>query len=143
MRLKLIVPGEPVPQGRPRFNRYTGKAYDPEKSRKYKALVKRMAKKVAPQTPVTCPVGMTILIFRSIPKSFTKKQHAAIENDKLRPITKPDVSNVVKGIEDALNGVWYADDSQIIFSFSAKQYSSEPRVEIRMETWEENKKYEI
>lgn len=136
MKIMLTVPGKPVPQGRPRFNRYTGRAYDPEKSREYKALVKSMAKKVAPPTPVVCPVGLAIWIYMSIPKSFTKKQRKAIEDGTLLPTTKPDVSNIVKGIEDALNGVWYADDSQIIYSVASKQYADEPRVHIDMKTLE-------
>lgn len=136
MEISVTVTGEPVAQGRPRFNRYTGRAYDPEKSKVYKALVKTMAKKVAPPTPVVCPVALVIWIYRSIPKSFTKKQRKAIEGGTLRPTTKPDVSNIVKGIEDALNGLWYADDSQIVCSVAGKYYADEPRVHINMKTLE-------
>lgn len=128
-----------MPQGRPRFNRYSGRAYDPDKSRKYKATVKAMAKKVAPPTPVVCPISLSVLIYRSIPKSFSRKKRKAIHEGILRPTTKPDVSNVVKGIEDALNDVWYVDDSQIVeYGLVAKYYSDEPRVEICMKTLEGN-----
>lgn len=55
----------------------------------------------------------------------------------LRPTTKPDVSNVIKGVEDALNGVWYKDDSQIVaYGKVGKWYSDMPRVEITMEVLE-------
>lgn len=43
-----------------------------------------------------------------------KLRTAIFKMDKIRPTTKPDVSNVLKGIEDALSGVWYEDDSQIV-----------------------------
>jgi Holliday junction resolvase RusA-like endonuclease len=33
---------------------------------------------------------------------------------------KPDTSNLVKAIEDALNGIAYYDDSQIVKLFAAK-----------------------
>ena len=82
-----------------------------------------------------CPVILSVLIYRKIPKSFTKKKRALIKAGSLRPTTKPDISNILKGIEDALNGVWYADDSQIIaYGKVEKYYSDEPRVEIMMET---------
>jgi Holliday junction resolvase RusA-like endonuclease len=45
------------------------------------------------------------------------------------------VSNVIKGIEDALNGVWYADDSQIVeYGLIGKWYAEEPRVYVRLDT---------
>ena len=41
MNLTFTIPGEPTAQGRPRFSTHGGfvKAYDPEKSRNYKAYV--------------------------------------------------------------------------------------------------------
>ena len=50
----------------------------------------------------------------------------------IQPTTKPDVSNIVKGIEDALNGIWYKDDSQIVHEYSMKQYAREPGVIVKM-----------
>lgn len=45
MNLTFTIPGEPTAQGRPRFSTHGGfvKAYDPEKSRNYKAYVKLLA----------------------------------------------------------------------------------------------------
>jgi Holliday junction resolvase RusA-like endonuclease len=36
----------------------------------------------------------------------------------------------MKAVCDALNGVAYGDDSQIVSAHIAKRYSSEPRVEV-------------
>ena len=43
--MKLVIYGEPVAQGRPRFSRRGNfvTTYDPPKSKAYKALVKRQA----------------------------------------------------------------------------------------------------
>ena len=38
MAYDLVIPGEAVPQGRPRFGH--GRTYDPPKSRKYKEYVR-------------------------------------------------------------------------------------------------------
>ena len=55
----------------------------------------------------------------------------------LRPVTKPDVSNVLKGVEDALKGVWYKDDSQIVgYGVLGKWYDERPRIEIMMRVLE-------
>lgn len=137
MKCKMTVMGEPVPQGRPRFSRRSGRAYDPKKSRQYKEWVREVADIYAPRELIECPVRMSVRIYRSIPKSFSKAKLRAIEAGTLRPVTKPDVSNVLKGIEDALNGVWYKDDSQIVeYGEVGKWYSMQPRVEVEIETLE-------
>lgn len=45
--LTIMIPGEPCAQGRPRFSTAGGfvKAYDPVKSRNYKAFVRMIAQK--------------------------------------------------------------------------------------------------
>ncbi|WP_337952360.1 RusA family crossover junction endodeoxyribonuclease [Mitsuokella jalaludinii] len=137
MAYDLVIPGEAVPQGRPRFGH--GRTYDPPKSRKYKEYVRRLARKNMPSDalgrPLTCPVRLTCVIYRAVPKSWSRRKRADAIADKIRPTTRPDVSNVIKGIEDALNGVWYADDSQIVeYGVIGKWYAEEPRVYVRLDT---------
>lgn len=136
MAYDMVIPGEAVPQGRPRFGH--GRTYDPPKSRKYKEYVRRLAYFSAPRGtmchPLTCPVRLTCVIYRAVPKSWSRRKRADAIADKIRPTTKPDVSNVIKGIEDALNGVWYADDSQIVeYGLIGKWYAEEPRVYVRLD----------
>ena len=136
---KAIVLGEPVAQGRPRFSRQGGfvKAYDPAKSREYKQYVRLVASEDAPETPVTGAVLLSLKIYRAIPRSMSKRKHEAALAGQLRPTTKPDVSNVLKGVEDALKGLWYADDSQIVgYGEIGKWYSERPRIEIAMQVLE-------
>lgn len=132
----LVIPGEAIPQGRPRFGR--GRTYDPPKSRKYKEYVRRLARRNMPPDalgrPLTCSVRLTCVIYRAVPKSWRRRKKADAIADKIRPTTRPDVSNVIKGIEDALNGVWYADDSQIVeYGLIGKWYAEEPRVYVRLD----------
>ena len=51
---------------------------------------------------------------------------------KSRPLCwvtkKPDGSNVLKAVEDALNGVVYRDDCQIADSRIVRRYGDRPRV---------------
>lgn len=133
--LKLIIPGEPCAQGRPRFTRNGGfvKAYDPEKSRNYKAYVKYIASQEVKDTgwKVTDePIEVKIDAFMQIPKSKPKKfQRAAIEGS-IRPTKKPDVDNLFKAVTDALSGIVYADDKQIVKAAQSKWYAEEPRMEV-------------
>ena len=131
--IEFTVWGEPVPQGRARFARRGNfvTTYDPEKSRNYKHDVKLAAIQVKPETPLEGPISLTVKVFRSIPKSFGKKKVAQALAGELRPITKPDLKNIITGIEDALKGIIWKDDSQVVdFGKSSKWYSENPRVEV-------------
>lgn len=130
----IMIPGDAVPQGRPRVVRIGGRtiAYDPPKSKAYKARVRQYAARNAPKEPLEGAVTLGVQIFRSVPKSWSKKKHEAAYAGLIWPTTKPDVSNIVKGIEDALNGIWYKDDSQIVHEYSMKQYAREPGVIVKM-----------
>lgn len=134
-KLKFEVPGSPIGQGRPKFSTINGhaKAYDPEKSRNYKAYVKLLATQAMREqgfTMIEGPCCLDILAFFEVPKSKSKKFRQAALEGRERPTKKPDLSNIVKGIEDALNGLAYKDDSSIVYLSVAKYYSEVPRVEV-------------
>jgi Holliday junction resolvase RusA-like endonuclease len=48
-------------------------------------------------------------------------------------IKKPDLDNFVKAVKDALKGLVYRDDSQIVRLAASKDYGDPLRVEIRIE----------
>ena len=130
--ISFTVWGEPVAQARPKFARAGNHviAYDPAKSRSYKQDVKMAALEVRPERPLECPLSLTVKVFRSIPKGFSKKKAARALAGELRPATKPDLDNIVKGLKDALKGVVWCDDSQVVNLTAGKWYSDRPRVEI-------------
>ena len=133
--IKFTVTGEPVAQGRPRFARRGKKVvtYDPEKSREYKDYVKRTAQEYAPERLLEGQICLWIDIYKGCLKSFSKKKIEQSERKELRPLTKPDVDNYAKGIKDALNGIIWKDDSQVVELQIKKFYSKNPRVEIKVE----------
>ena len=49
------------------------------------------------------------------------------------PITRPDALKLARGCEDALSGVVYRDDSQIVDEVLRKRWGSPARVEIEIE----------
>lgn len=69
-------------------------------------------------------ISVDIQTFYSIPKAFSKvKANDAINGD-IRPTTKPDCDNVIKAVLDALNGIAYYDDKQVV-SVSCNKYYGE------------------
>lgn len=134
--VRLIVMGKPVAQGRPRFAKRGNfvTAYDPKKSKDYKALIQRELQPLlwnpSGFQPFTKACSLTLYVYREIPKSFSKKKRAAAEYGDIRPTTKPDTDNYVKGVLDALNFLIFKDDSQVVDVVAQKFYSVHPRIEV-------------
>lgn len=140
----IIVPGEPIPQGRARFTTRHGfaRTYDPKKSAVYKSFVRSIANHIDCK-PMEGALVMKVDLYRGVPKSWPKKKQQDALAGIVKPTIKPDCSNYLKGIEDALNGIAYIDDSQLVLVHVTKRYAAEPRAEIRI--WQDdeelNEKY--
>lgn len=142
MTIHLVIPGEPVAQARPRFSTQGGhpRAYDPAKSRDYKQYIRLAAtQQMGATPPLEGALALGMKVYRHIPKSFSKRLREAAERGKLRPITKPDLDNYVKAAKDALKGIVWRDDSQIVSYIEpfGKFYSERPRIEITVKQLEE------
>lgn len=137
-QIELIVYGNPVAQGRPRFSRQGGfvKTYDPIKSKTYKALIRLELQPLLSDpafTPIDKACCLNLKVFRAVPKSFSKKKREEALLGYIRPTTKPDTDNYVKGVLDALNGTVLKDDSVVYEIFARKFYSERPRIEVVLE----------
>lgn len=132
--IQFTVYGEPVAQGRPKFSTAGGftRAYDPAKSRDYKDYVRLAAREYAPAALLEGALGIAITAYRSTPKSFSKKKAAEAERGEILPVTKPDADNYLKGVKDALKGIIWKDDSQVVDAFVRKRYSNRPRIEVKI-----------
>jgi len=127
------VDATPVPKGRARYVRRGNyiSTYTPEKTRTYETLIKEAAREaMGASEPLETPVSLYLYIRVPIPKSCTKKRLEAISDGSEKPTKKPDASNILKSVEDGMNGVVYHDDSQIINLHVSKVYSSLPGVDI-------------
>lgn len=81
------------------------------------------------RAPLTCGVAFGVDVVLPIPKSWPKADKAAALAGIKLATSKPDLSNVVKAVEDGLNGVVWGDDSQIVrYLPSQKRYGLEPGV---------------
>lgn len=128
----FIIHGEPKGKGRPRFVRATGRAVTPKDTVNYENLV-RMEYEYqcnGKRFEDDAQIWMEVDAYYSIPKSVSKKKRAEMLSNRLRPTKKPDGSNVLKAIEDALNGIAYRDDAQIVETRISKYYGELPRVAV-------------
>lgn len=137
-QIELIVYGNPVAQGRPRFSRQGGfvKAYDPIQSKSYKQLIRLELHPLLSDPdfkPIDKACCLNLKVFRAIPKSFSKKKREEAALRYIRPTIKPDIDNYVKGVLDALNGTVLKDDSVVCEIFARKFYSERPRIEVVLE----------
>ena len=129
MMINLIIPGQPVSKGRPRVCKWG--TFTPEKTVNYETLIKELFI-ISKQGQCNGQLLAEINCFFSIPKSTSKKNIELMKIHTLRPTKKPDTDNLAKIVLDALNGLAYKDDSQVVDLFVSKRYSENPRVAIRI-----------
>ncbi|MFC5773709.1 MULTISPECIES: RusA family crossover junction endodeoxyribonuclease [Ectobacillus] len=143
--IAFTVYGEPVAQGRPRASTINGmvRMYDPKKSKDFKQIVKLVAQDYAPTQLLEGPLLLEVKVFKSSLKSFSNKKKLQAEQGILRPTSKPDVDNYVKGIKDACNKVLWKDDSQVVELRVSKWYSEKPRIEVAVQLLDEEKQLTI
>lgn len=134
MKIKIVVPGDAQAQMRPRATTIGGsvRMYDHPKSKQYKKHVQKAAAPYLPQKPLTGALSMKVTVYRGFLKSFSKRQRVDAEGGLLLPVTRPDVDNLAKTFMDALNGLAYIDDSQIVTLIAEKKYAEFARVEIEI-----------
>ena len=130
MERHFVLPGDPVPQPRPRFKVVQGHAtaYTP---RSHPVVPYRQGIALVAQAAGVQPLGGSVEIELTFvfarPKShFTK---SGLSSTAL-PRPRPDWDNLAKAVCDALKGIAYRDDSQVVRSLVVKRYAvdgEEPR----------------
>ena len=137
----FVIDGKPQGKARARtfYNPKLGRVQSmtPENTVLYENLVKQSFVQQADKDArwfTKEPLAVYITAFYHIPASTTKKDRQLICSGKLCPTKKPDADNIAKVICDALNGVAYGDDTQIIKLSILKAYTEEqPRVQVCIE----------
>lgn len=106
--------------GKPRF-------FKNKESMVYTEAIQFQANLHKPHEPITGPIRLELELHMPRPKSL--KDNASIMHYK-----RPDVDNMVKGIQDALSSFW-VDDAQIYELRSMKLYTlpgEKPHINVRM-----------
>lgn len=132
MAITFSVPGDPVPQPRPRVSTRGGfaRAYVPAKHpvHAYRASIADAARAAGAGVHGE-PVEVVIDLVFARPKSHLRKKGLAKDAPKLPRV---DLDNCAKAALDALNGVAWEDDSQVARLVVEKSYGTEARTTVRI-----------
>ena len=130
----IISDYPPTPQGRPRVTKFV--TYDPtapQKKQFLKSIINQLPKK-----PLTKPIALRLLFKIKRPKSHYNSKGELKPTASFLPDKRPDLDNYIKFVLDALNGILYKDDAQIVIIFAKKKYADHSGIEIRIKELHKN-----
>ena len=129
------VLGTPVGKGRPKFARRGNfvQAYTPAKTKTYEQQIADAARAaMGDKLQTSEPVQVNLNVFVPIPASWSKTKRELAQKGVVYPTTKPDIDNVAKAVFDAMNGIVFRDDKQIVNQLVTKRYSDNQRIDARV-----------
>ena len=133
MPIAFTIPGDPVPQPRPRVTTRGGHghAYTPSGHaiHGYRQAV-ALAAKAAGCEPHDQAVSVVIDLVFGRPKSHLRSSGEPKPSAPTLP--RPDVDNTAKAVLDSLNGIAWVDDSQVSRLVVEKSYGTEGRTTVRI-----------
>lgn len=134
VRYEFFVPGLPAPGG---SKRYIGKGRiieDCKRTTGWRASVAGAAIQ-AGCTPISGPLGFTVLFYLPRPKGHFHKNGLLKTSAPAYPTVRPDTTKLLRSTEDALKGIAWHDDAQIVWQVASKRYtlSTEVGAEIKVE----------
>lgn len=135
--LYFIIDGPIVPKGRPRFTK-TGRTYTPKRTLDYEKKVELAYRTEYPAglAFVNEPLEMILNVYMAIPKGVSKKKREQMLLHEYPALHNGDVDNFLKSVADALNGVAYTDDCQIVSATVNKIWSETAKAEVTIRSLE-------
>lgn len=133
--ISFTIKETPQPQLRPRVSIVGGHphVYDPASTRQFKRIVTKLASSEMGKTePITGPIRVALTFYRPVQQSLSKAEFDKRATGDELPTVKPDLSNYLKSVEDALNGVVWEDDRLITTEVIKKRYSTTPRIMLKV-----------
>lgn len=86
----------------------------------------------APRTPWECPLRLEVMYVFPVPWSWPDWQKIAGLKGEYRHVSAPDLENCSKLIKDAMQGLFYKNDSQVCEESVKKRYGMEEETRVRL-----------
>lgn len=148
--VRFFVPGEPAPGGSKKIipNRKTGRPIiveDCKRTAGWRRSVALAARRAWPGHPLDGPLKLEVIFLRQRPKTHFRKRGGKLTADihewaaRELPTTRPDATKLLRSTEDALTGIVWRDDAQVIEQAAAKAYHARPGALIAISKIEEPK----
>lgn len=113
---------EPIGKARPRMTR-NGHVYTPKETVEAERAIATAYKRYkGGKAEKGVPVSIDVYAYFRIASSWSEKRKAAAMDGQIKPTKKPDADNILKLVADALNGVAYEDDAQVVDVSLQKRY---------------------
>lgn len=136
----VVIELQGTPRGkgtvRARMIRGHVQTYTDERTRSYESQLRYAAQQVmgeAPPTAETVVVEITAGV--TPPTTWSKRKIADALAGLIRPKTRPDCENYAKAC-DALNGIVWLDDKQIVEERVRKVYAPAPYLRVEVRLWQ-------
>jgi Holliday junction resolvase RusA-like endonuclease len=138
----FVVMGPPKPQGRPRACRrgaYAG-VYEDNKDKGDKNNIRAQIVTQRPKRiPMGTPVALAMVYYMPRPKMhYSRSGQVKPRFIDVPHVARPDCDNMEKKFKDALSGMVWHDDSQVVSVYHRKCYCEPdkfPRTEITVLSW--------
>jgi len=120
--ISIFFEVEPHAKERPRTFRMGTRniTTTPPKTRAYEQCLALMARARYKGEPLEGPLLLEVRFQLLKPKSV-KRSH---------PIVRPDLDNYLKAVKDAMNGILWKDDAQVVEMTAAKRYSDRAGIQL-------------
>ena len=130
----IVLLGTPVPWARTAGGRTVGLFTPAKQRRNAQTLAVLAQQEMLGRAPFDGPIELNMLAAFPVPASWSGKKRAAALRQEIFPAKRPDLSNLLKQVEDSLNGVVFRDDALIVQAQIAKIYGEEPQIVVTIST---------
>lgn len=120
-----VIQGDPIPLARARHG--AKKVYDCQRHQKLVHGID-LRNQHDNQPLFLGPLHLIIVFYVKIPQAQAKKNISGKPH-----VSKPDLSNLIKYVEDVATGILYPDDKQVCKITARKEYDEHPRTEFKIE----------
>lgn len=131
--VEFLIPMAPQAwqRGGVRWTHAGPRVYTQAKTRQWEQTVAMFAKKaMVGAPPFKGPVDLRLSFLLPIPASWAAWKRAAAARGEIAPTSVPDLDNLEKGVKDALNGIAWRDDAQVVDASKSKRYAAAPSVRV-------------
>jgi len=140
--VSVVLPGEPKGKGAPRTRIVTTRTgahyahiYADPRTQSYEGMLRQVAAlAMRGRSPLANALRVRVIAHMSVPTSWSRTRRLAAMSGFIRPTVKPDWENIAKTL-DALTGIVWIDDKQIVSGMIEKFYAAKPQLAV--DVWEQ------
>lgn len=140
--IEFDVPGMPIPKGSAKAFMRKGARFptviqdNAAKQKPWASMIGLCAAQEMARTGTKLSTGamsITVSFAMPRPKCHMNSKGNVRPNAPYHPVTKPDIDKLLRCVFDALTGIVWRDDSQVIQTVTTKQYGFNIGAKIRIE----------